>query len=314
MEIQLSYIPRRLVGLCNLLCVHRAYRAAEQQSNRALCRSRDTSLCCLGSWSQRTSLLSDLLPEASSQASTSSSSGQSSRSDHTSPQPVDSASKNLSWTPGSYEKTVDLPSVNERSTNVDKEMGSVLRTSDTAPQRVILPPASANELSKGTSPDPGSVSLIQSIEQPRFPLVDDNTINLRMLEMFVKKCGIPSASLASVNGGQEAIAAFGKALFSNCGTAPSFDIILMDLTMPEVSGFSATRSIRRIEEASNIGQQAYIVALTSLVSSKDRSAAYEAGGNHQHVMNTAILGTQLISGDRSGRSSQTSPALCLKVG
>jgi hypothetical protein len=51
--------------LCNLLCVHRAYRAAEQQSNRALCRSRDTTLYCLGSWSQRTSLLSDLLPEAS---------------------------------------------------------------------------------------------------------------------------------------------------------------------------------------------------------------------------------------------------------
>jgi CheY-like chemotaxis protein len=51
----------------------------------------------------------------------------------------------------------------------------------------------------------------------------------------------------------------------------------MDLTMPEVSGFSATRSIRRIEDAFNIGQQAYIVALTSLVSSKDRSAAYEVG-------------------------------------
>jgi hypothetical protein len=34
--------------VCNLLCIHRAYRAAEQQSNRALRRSRDTSHCCLG--------------------------------------------------------------------------------------------------------------------------------------------------------------------------------------------------------------------------------------------------------------------------
>jgi hypothetical protein len=125
-------------------------------------------------------------------ASTSSSRGQSSGSDHVSPQPMDNASENLSWTPGSYGKTVDLPSINERSTNVDIEMDSILRTSDTVPQCVILPPLSAHELSKGTSPDPGSVLLIQSIEQPRFLLVDDNIINLRMLEMFVKKCGIPT--------------------------------------------------------------------------------------------------------------------------
>jgi hypothetical protein len=41
MELQLSYIPRRLVSICILLCIHRARRATEQQSNRALCRSRD---------------------------------------------------------------------------------------------------------------------------------------------------------------------------------------------------------------------------------------------------------------------------------
>jgi len=50
--------------VCNLLYVHRAYRAAEQQSDRALYRSRDTTLYYLGSWSRRTSSLSDLLPEA----------------------------------------------------------------------------------------------------------------------------------------------------------------------------------------------------------------------------------------------------------
>jgi signal transduction histidine kinase/CheY-like chemotaxis protein len=210
-------------------------------------------------------------------ASNSSSGAKSSRSDHTSPQPMDRATKSPSRTPGSYEKTVDLPSASERSTNVDVGMDSVLRTADVAPGRVMSPPPSANKLGKATSSDPGSVSPTQSIEQPRFLLVDDNTINLRMLEMFVKKCGIPSTNVTSVNGGQKAIAAFGEALFGDGGGAPSFDIILMDLTMPEVSGFSATRSIRRIEDASNIGQQAYVVALTSLVSSKDRSAAYEVG-------------------------------------
>ena len=49
----------------NLLYIHRAYRAAEQQSNRALCRSRDITLCCLSSRSRRTLSLSNPLPEAS---------------------------------------------------------------------------------------------------------------------------------------------------------------------------------------------------------------------------------------------------------
>jgi CheY-like chemotaxis protein len=51
----------------------------------------------------------------------------------------------------------------------------------------------------------------------------------------------------------------------------------MDLSMPVVSGFGATSAIRHIEEAYGHGHRAYIVALTGLVSDKDRSAAYEAG-------------------------------------
>jgi CheY-like chemotaxis protein len=51
----------------------------------------------------------------------------------------------------------------------------------------------------------------------------------------------------------------------------------MDLSMPEVSGFEATSAIREIEKTSDINHEAYIVALTGLVSDKDRSAAHEAG-------------------------------------
>jgi hypothetical protein len=146
-------------------------------------------------------------------ASTSLPTNKSSGSDYSSLQPMDRATKNLNRAPGSYMKTVDMPSANERSANVDIEMDSVFRTPDTASGRVISPPASATKLSKVTSPGPGSVSLTQSIKQPGCLLVDDNIINLRMLEMFVKKCGIPGANVTSVNGGQKAIAAFGEALF-----------------------------------------------------------------------------------------------------
>jgi CheY-like chemotaxis protein len=121
-----------------------------------------------------------------------------------------------------------------------------------------------------------TVPILQRSEQPHLLLVDDNSINLKMLGMFVNKCAIPAARSTSVVGGQEAIEAY-KAFKDLHNTTKAFDIILMDLSMPEVSGFDATRSIRQIEKDSDGDHRAYIVALTGLVSDKDRSAAYEAG-------------------------------------
>jgi CheY-like chemotaxis protein len=104
----------------------------------------------------------------------------------------------------------------------------------------------------------------------------DNNINLKMLGMFVSKCGISAARSTSVSGGQEAIEAF-KAFEGSNKTTKGFGIVLMDLSMSEVSGFDATSTIRQIEKASGYGHRAFIVAPTGLVSDKDRSAVYEAG-------------------------------------
>jgi CheY-like chemotaxis protein len=81
-------------------------------------------------------------------------------------------------------------------------------------------------------------------------LVDDNSVNLKMLGMFVNKCGIPGTTSTSVRGGKEAITAFEEANAGGSDVAPGFDIIFMDLSMPDVSGFDAAASIRRIEAAS----------------------------------------------------------------
>jgi len=118
--------------------------------------------------------------------------------------------------------------------------------------------------------------ILQGSAQPHLLLVDDNSVNLKMLGMFVNKCGIPAAHSTSVAGGREAIEAY-KSFESKNSTTLGFDIILMDLSMPEVSGFEATSTIRELEKTSNVNHKAYIVALTGLVSDKDRSAAHEAG-------------------------------------
>jgi CheY-like chemotaxis protein len=141
-------------------------------------------------------------------------------------------------------------------------------------QRTFSVPAV--DVSKSVLKRAMTVPMLQRSEQPHLLLVDDNSINLKMLGMFVNKCAIPAARSTSVVGGQEAIEAY-KAFKNQHNTTKGFDIILMDLSMPEVSGFDATSSIRQIEKDSDGDHRAYIVALTGLVSDKDRTAAFEAG-------------------------------------
>lgn len=96
----------------------------------------------------------------------------------------------------------------------------------------------------------------------------------------MERCGIHNPTL--VAGGQEAIDAFRDALHD--GRDRGFDVVFMDLSMPTVSGFDATRAIRQLESENGTwssddqsGKPASIVALTGLVSAKDRKAAFDAG-------------------------------------
>ncbi|MEI8287982.1 MAG: amino acid permease [Verrucomicrobiota bacterium] len=76
----------------------------------------------------------------------------------------------------------------------------------------------------------------------------------------------------------------------------SYDLIFMDLYMPEMDGFSATRQIRRWGEDRVLTRQPFIYALTANVMPKDLDACREAGMNdvltkpiHLDVMKAALL-------------------------
>jgi CheY-like chemotaxis protein len=56
----------------------------------------------------------------------------------------------------------------------------------------------------------------------------------------------------------------------------SYDLVLMDVHMPEVDGMSATRAIRA-HEASVDTPKTPIVALTATVTAEDRAACLAAG-------------------------------------
>ena len=57
-----------------------------------------------------------------------------------------------------------------------------------------------------------------------------------------------------------------------------YDLILMDLQMPELSGISATRRIRKIEKENNL-PPVPIIAVTANIFDNDRNACFKAGMN-----------------------------------
>jgi len=105
-----------------------------------------------------------------------------------------------------------------------------------------------------------------AIEQTslRILLVEDNTVNqkvaLRMLEVLGYRADIASNGL-------EAIAALRR---------QPYDVLLMDVQMPEMDGLEATRLIRR-EWASQT--RPWIIAMTAHARASDREECFRAGMN-----------------------------------
>ena len=59
----------------------------------------------------------------------------------------------------------------------------------------------------------------------------------------------------------------------------AYDVILMDVQMPEVDGFEATSLIREHEATSGSEYPAYIIALTADAMQGDRDRCIQAGMN-----------------------------------
>ncbi|SPE38147.1 PAS domain S-box (modular protein) [Candidatus Sulfopaludibacter sp. SbA6] len=98
----------------------------------------------------------------------------------------------------------------------------------------------------------------------RILVAEDNAVNQRMVLRLLGKLG-HKAELAA--NGLEALAALER--------AADFDLVLMDVQMPEMGGFEATAAIRRQEEGS--GRHIPIVAVTAHAMKGDRERCLAAG-------------------------------------
>ncbi|GAA84283.1 sensor histidine kinase/response regulator [Aspergillus luchuensis IFO 4308] len=124
------------------------------------------------------------------------------------------------------------------------------------------------------APSPFKQPILTQTEterRARVLVVDDNSINLNLMLTFMKKRHL--AALDSAENGKLAVDAVERAQHG-------YDIIFMDMSMPVMNGFEATRAIRALEkERGATCKPAVIIALTGLSSSRDESEALTSGVN-----------------------------------
>jgi signal transduction histidine kinase/AmiR/NasT family two-component response regulator/HPt (histidine-containing phosphotransfer) domain-containing protein len=118
------------------------------------------------------------------------------------------------------------------------------------------------EVARGDAPRPVRGTALPSLGPMRVLVVDDHPVNREVARLLLKRLGVAAVSVATA---EEALAA--------CAASP-FDVILMDLEMPETDGIAAAQAIR----ASGLpGATAAILAVTAHAGEAHRARCHEAG-------------------------------------
>jgi signal transduction histidine kinase/CheY-like chemotaxis protein len=105
-------------------------------------------------------------------------------------------------------------------------------------------------------------------------LAEDNDINALLACTVLEKSG---ARVVRVRNGAEAVARAGSELAQ--GNGKGFDLVLMDIRMPDIDGVEAARRIRALypDDARPAAGRPPIVALTANAFAEDRAVYLEAG-------------------------------------
>jgi len=144
-------------------------------------------------------------------------------------------------------------------------------------ENIIVKPTTASQLFNSLHSAFGRRKLLpsQTIEEQKLPrsilganilLVEDHDINQQVAKEILENAGF---FVRIANNGKEAL---------SMSLSQNFDLVLMDLQMPVMDGYQATREIRRHKTAEDLP----IVAMTASAMPRDRAKAMAAGMN-SHV-------------------------------
>lgn len=160
---------------------------------------------------------------------------------------VDRRESGGQWEEGLDEYLLPKPIRLERLVRVLARMMGVLMRPDEEPQQSRRP------WDEGVDTLPPLTILV----------AEDNLVNQRLAVRMLEKKG---HTVRVANNGKEAVAAFER---------EHFDLILMDIQMPEMDGFAATGLIRSLEK--NSGEHMPIIALTAHAIQGYKEQCLEAG-------------------------------------
>ena len=131
-------------------------------------------------------------------------------------------------------------------------------------KEVLTPTVTASEISTEPEQDTGKPLLPKvgmELEQASVLLVEDNLINQKIVVLSLKKL-VKNIEIA--NNGKEALDKIASS---------RFDIILMDIQMPIMNGFVATKKIRDIEASSNTHTPIIAITANALLGDKEECLA-----------------------------------------
>lgn len=151
------------------------------------------------------------------------------------------------------------------------ESGEIAATSshgrEADPMSMFSPPAADD------APGARAIVSLRGIprEQLRVCIAEDNSINQKIAISFVKKLGFQCEAYGD---GQQAVDALDRA---NAAGKP-FHLVLMDVQMPVLDGYNATREIRKREDPAV--RDVLVIAMTASAIRGDREKCLEAGMNN----------------------------------
>ena len=128
--------------------------------------------------------------------------------------------------------------------------------------------ATANGMAEVSSFAPMTVAVAREGVRGRILVVDDNENNQKVASRMLEKLG---CTVDTAWNGRQALEQL---------QVEEYDLIFMDIQMPEMDGYEATAAIRRLEDESNAdADRIPIVALTANALREDRERCLASGLN-----------------------------------